>query len=113
MRLSTFARRVVVQQLLTGVFGGLGFACKGTSDSTGGRAHNPQEQNVEVISVWEGSCGQHVPHVVPRSLSHTRGWILSASDGTWNVLISTYSHTSNSVRFSGRLSPVVSSPFAL
>ena len=47
MRLSTFERRVVVQQLLTGVFGGLGFACKGTSDSTGGRAHNPQEQNVE------------------------------------------------------------------
>ena len=29
-------------------FLGLWFACKGTSDSTGGRAHNPQEQNVEV-----------------------------------------------------------------
>ena len=47
MRLFTFERRVV-QQLLTGVFLGLWFACKGTSDSTGGRAHNPQEQNVEV-----------------------------------------------------------------
>ena len=30
-------RRVVVQQLLTGVFGRLWFACEGTSDSTGGR----------------------------------------------------------------------------
>ena len=47
MRLFTFERRVV-QQLLTGVFWVLWFACKGTSDSTGGRAHNPQEQNVEV-----------------------------------------------------------------
>ena len=26
----------------------LWFACKGTSDSTGGRAHKPQEPNVEV-----------------------------------------------------------------
>ena len=41
MRLSTFERRVVVQQLLTGVFGGLWSAWKSTSDSTGGRAHNP------------------------------------------------------------------------
>ena len=49
MRLFTFERRVVAQQLLTRVFGGLWFACKGTSDSTGGRAHNLQEQNVEVI----------------------------------------------------------------
>ena len=41
MRLSTFERRVLVQKLLTGVFGGLWFACKSTGDSTGGRAHNP------------------------------------------------------------------------
>ena len=27
-----------------------------SGDSTGGRAHNPQEQNVEVISVWEGAA---------------------------------------------------------
>ena len=47
MRLFTFERRVV-QQLLTGVFLGLWFACIGTSDSTGGRAHNSQEQNDEV-----------------------------------------------------------------
>ena len=46
MRLSIFERRVVVQQLLTGVFGGLWFACKGTSDSTGGRAHDPPPLSV-------------------------------------------------------------------
>ena len=45
MCLFTFERRVV-EQLLTGVFGGLWFACKGTSDSTGGRAHNPLPPSV-------------------------------------------------------------------
>ena len=45
--------------------------------------------------MWRGSFGQHVPHVLPHSPSlHTRGWILSASDGIWNILFSTYSHTS-------------------
>ena len=52
------------------------------------------------------ACGrelQHVPHVLSHSLTHTGGWSLSASDGIWNMLFSTYSHTSHGVRFSGCL----------
>ena len=44
MRRFTVERRVV-QQLLTGVFWELWFACKGMGDSTGAQ---PQEQNVQV-----------------------------------------------------------------
>ena len=45
-------------------------------------------------SVWEGGCGQHGKSVCcPRVHPHTRGLILSASDGNWNMLFSTYSHT--------------------
>ena len=72
------------------------------------------EQNVEVMkeeavstiaffsfeSVWRGSCGQHGKSLLPHSLSHTRGRILNASDGIWNVLFSTYSRTSHWVGFS-------------
>ena len=32
---------------MTGVFGGFWFACKGTSDSTGGRAQNPLPLSVD------------------------------------------------------------------
>ena len=53
MRLFTFERRVVVQQLLTGVFGGLWFACKSTGDSTGGRAHNPLPLSVVDRGGWK------------------------------------------------------------
>ena len=52
----TFERCVAVQQLLTSVFGGLGrvvFACKGTSDSTGGRAHNPPSLSVVDRGDWK------------------------------------------------------------
>ena len=84
-----------------------------SGDSTGGRAHIEQivdvlvprilEQHVEVIkvilqkqcqrvrffdSVWEGGCGQHGKSVLPPSpLPHTRGLILSASDGIWNTIL--------------------------
>ena len=45
----------------------------------------------------------------PTVHSHTRGLILSASDGMWNILFSTCSHTSRWVRFrfGGCLSLVV------
>ena len=45
----------------------------------------------------------------PTAHSHTRGLILSASDGIWNMLFSTCSHTSRWVRFrfGGCLSLVV------
>ena len=45
----------------------------------------------------------------PTAHSHTRGLILSASDGIWNMLFSTFSHTSRWVRFrfGGCLSLVV------
>ena len=46
---------------------------------------------------------QHGKSVLPHSLLHMRGWILSASDGIWNMLFSTYSHTSYRVRFNGCL----------
>ena len=37
-----FLKAVLLSSIFwTGVFGGLWFACKGTSDSTGGCAHNP------------------------------------------------------------------------
>ena len=75
-------------------------------------------QNVEVIkvvlqeqcqrfffiveSVWEGRCGQHGKSVCcPTVHRHTRGLILSASDGIWDMLFATYSHTSHWVRFGG------------
>ena len=80
-----------------------------------------QEQKVEVIkvilqeqcqrmrfffffereSVWRGGCGLHGKSVLPHSLSHMRSLILSASDGIWNMLFSTSSHTSHWVRFGG------------
>ena len=41
--------------------------------------------------------------VLRQSLLHTRGWILSASDGIWNMLFSTYPRTSHWVRFNGCL----------
>ena len=31
----------IPKQIVEVIFGGLWFACKGTGDSTGGRAHNP------------------------------------------------------------------------
>ena len=101
-----------------------------SGDSTGGRAHIEQivdvpvprilEQNVEVIkvipqeqcqrmrfftfySVWEGAVGGTFHTCCPTAHSHTRGLILSASDGIWNMWFSTYSHTSHWVRFSGCL----------
>ena len=43
----------------------------------------------------------------PHQHTHTRGWILSANDGIWNMLFSTYSHTFKRVRSNGCLSPVV------
>ena len=48
-------------------------------------------------SVCEGSCGQHGKSVLPHSPPPTREcWlILSASDGIWNMLFSTCSHTSH------------------
>ena len=81
-----FERRVVIQQLLTGVF--LGVVVR-TSDSTGGRAHNPPEQNVDVIkvvlqeqcqrmrfftfeSVWKGGCGLHARSVCCSTVHPTR-----------------------------------------
>ena len=53
MRLFTFERRVVVQELLTRVFGGLWFACKSTGVSTGGRAHNPLPLSVVDRGGWK------------------------------------------------------------
>ena len=80
-----------------------------------------QEQNVEVIKVilleqcqqmffflsracgeglWaareERAAPQSLPHArvgVPQAAPHVRSVILSASDGIWNMLFSTYSHT--------------------
>ena len=102
--------------------GGLAHICRG--DNTAEQIVNvpvPQilEQNVEVIKVilqeqcqrmrffllracGEG-CGQHRKSVLPHSSPHTRGLILTASDGIWNMLFSTCSHTSHWVRFSGCL----------
>ena len=55
-------------------------------------------------SVWEGSCGRHVPHVLLRSPrphatvdSECKRWNLE------HVVFSTYYHTSHWVRFSGCL----------
>ena len=46
---------------------------------------------VEVISVWEGSCGLHGKGVCcPTAHPHTRGLILSASDRIRNMLFSTF-----------------------
>ena len=73
-----------------------------------------REQNVEVIKVilqeqcqqmrfffWE-PVGSTFRTCCPTD-SSTREcwWILSASDGIWKLLFSTYSHTSHLVRFSG------------
>ena len=53
-------------------------------------------------SVWEGDCGLHAKSVCcPTAHSHTRCLILSASDGIWNMLFSTYSHTFKRVRSNG------------
>ena len=47
-------------------------------------------------SVWEGGLwAARKERVLPHSPPHTRGLILSASDGIWNMLFSTYSHTSH------------------
>ena len=98
-----------------------------SGDSTGGRARNPQEQNVEVIKViLQEQCqrmrffllltacgkvavGDTFHTCCPTAHPHTRGLMLSASDGIWNMLFSTCSHTSRWVRsrFGGRLSLVV------
>ena len=88
------------------------------------------EANVEVIKVilqeqcqqmrfffFLRACGEAAVGstlrtcVLRQSLLHTRGWILSASDGIWNMLFSTYSRTSHWVRLK-RLSHVVLDQFA-
>ena len=53
--------------------------------------------------------------VAPRPTPHTRGLILSASDGIWNMLFSTCSHTSRwvRIRFGGCVSPVVAQASAI
>ena len=64
-------------------------------------------------SVWRGGCGQHGKSVLPHSLTHTRVLIPSASDGIWNMLFSTYSHTLKRVRSNGCLSLVVAQASAI
>ena len=70
---------------------------------TGGRAHVEQIVDVPVPRILE----QH--GVLPHSPPPREGLILSACDGIWNMLFTTYSHASRwvSFRFSGCLSPVV------
>ena len=66
--------------------------------------HSPHHTRVLAYfeSVWEGSCGLHAKSVCcPTAHHHTRGLILSASDGIWNMLFSTYPHTSQWVTFGG------------
>ena len=66
---------------MTGVLGGLWFACKSTGDSTGGRAHNPPPLSVVVAgkrSVLvsgddedEGEAHPHVSQPLLHQLSNT------------------------------------------
>ena len=62
-----------------------------------------------LIACGKGAVGSTGRACCPTAHSHARGLILSASDGIWNMLSSTYSHTSHWVRFrfSGCLSLVV------
>ena len=72
-------------------------------------------------SVWEGGLwAARSTRCCPTAHPHTPGLILSASDGIWNMLFSTCSHTSRWVRFrfggclfSCRGSCPSNSPFAL
>ena len=52
-------------------------------------------------SVWEGPWAAREERVLPTAHLHTRGLILSASDGIRNMLFSTYSHTLKRVRSNG------------
>ena len=59
-----------------------------------GTAHSHTRELAYFDSVWEGGCGLHAKSVCcPTAHPHTRGLILSASDGIRNMLFSTYSHT--------------------
>ena len=57
-----------------------------------GTAHSHTRELAYFDSVWEGSCGLHAKTVCcPAAHPLKRGLILSASDGIWNMLFSTYS----------------------
>ena len=52
-----------------------------------------------LIACGKGAVGGTFHTCCPTAHPHTRGLILSASDGIWNMLFSTCSHTSRWVRF--------------
>ena len=62
--------------------------------ATGARAESRREADRGFASATDpggGGCGRHVPHVLPHP--HTRGLILSASDGIWkHVVLDLFSH---------------------
>ena len=67
-----------------------------------GTAHSHTRELACFDSVWEGSCGLHAKSVCfPTAHLHTRGLILSVSDGIRNMLFSTYSHPSKRERSNG------------